>query len=670
MKKSRRKSSFKFVSIRLFFLFFILIFGASLAGCGQYNAHNSSKQKKFDQFLNSCFKEFATENTVTLHFKLSNPSSYGIKESISPTYGSLSSDTQKKNCQRSKELLQKLYTFPTSSLSKKQKLTWQIFQDYLNESIMSEKYILYSSPLGSNGLPSDIPVTLSEYRFDNEKDIKDYLSLVNQIPELFTQILDFEEARRNADIVSPSFVISDTIDQINQFLAASEENNLLVQSFEERVNSLDTLSEDQKASYIANNRLLVTNKVFPAYEDLKTALQDYISPDTNAKSQISNTVSGTTNTEQNAQTFNTIIGNSNTGTTSQNSDSSKQNSQNADTKNQAPSATNNSTSPNNGTKERLCEYKNGQDYYRFLLTSNVGTDMSPEECITALETQLKDTVKEISSLTAKNKALYTEYLSATPSLSEPKEIMEELKTDSLVDFPEIKNISYKLKNVPDALSGTSACAFYLVPPIDSKNANIIYINNNRVDSNEMFSTLAHEGYPGHLYQTNYFLSTNPSPLRTFLHCDGYDEGWGTYAQLYSYNFIEFKDVDEKTQSQLRQLYRDNDLLSLSLSSLSDLYVNYKNYDENALADYLKPYGIDKTAARNLYRYVIENPTTYLSYSIGYYELNKLEKDMEDSLGKSFKPSYFHEAVLNVGSCNFAILRQEIEKEAEILSKTS
>ncbi len=655
MKKIHRRASFKPLSIHLFFLFFILICGVSLAGCGQSNAHNSSKQKKFDQFLDSCFKEFATENTITLHFKLSNPSSYGIKNEPSPTYGELSSDASKKNCKRSKELLQELYTFPTSSLTKEQKLTWQIFQDYLNETIMSEKYILYSSPFGTNGLPSDIPVTLSEYRLDNEKDIKDYLSLVNQIPELFTQILDFEKERRDADIVSPDFVISDTIDQINQFLDASAENNLLVESFEERLDSLDTLSEDQKASYIANNRLLVTNKVFPAYEDLKTALQDYIASDTNAKSSTSNTVSGTTNTEQDSQTSD-----SSTGNNAQNNNSSKQNS----------STSNKNTKPNNSTKERLCEYENGQDYYRFLLASDVGTDMSPEECITALESQLKDTIKDISSLTAQNKDLYTEYLSSIPSLSNPKKIMKELKDDSLVDFPEIKNISYELKNVPDALSGTSACAFYLVPPIDSKSANIIYINNNRVDSSEMFSTLAHEGYPGHLYQTNYFLSTNPSPLRTFLHCNGYDEGWGTYAQLYSYNFIEFKDVDEKTQAQLRQLYRDNDLLSLSLSSLSDLYVNYKNYDENALADYLKAYGINKTATRNLYRYVIENPTTYLSYSIGYYELNQLQKNMAASLGKSFKISDFHEAVLNVGSCNFAILSQEIEKETEILSKAS
>ena len=598
MKKNHRHTLFASIC-------FILLSGTILFGCGQASTQTSLKQKKFDRFLNSCFREYAAENTVTLHFKLSNPSAYGIKTPVSPTYGDFSSDTLKKNCSRSKELLQKLYTFPTSSLTKKQKLTWQIFQDYLNESIMNEKYILYSSPLGTNGLQSEIPVTLSEYRLDNEKDIKDYLSLVNQVPELFTQILDFEQERRNAGLISPSFVISDTIDQIDQFLNASEENNPLIQSFEDRLTEVESLSKDQKASYIANNRLLVTDKVFPAYKSLKTSLQSYTN-------ELKNTSS----------------------------------------------------------KERLCEYKNGRDYYKFLLMSNVGTDFSPEDCITILESQLKNTVKDISSLTAKNKDLYTEYLSAAPALSAPKEIMNTLKNDSLIDFPEIKNISCQLKNVPDALSGTSACAFYLVPPIDSTKDNIIYINKSRVDSNELFSTLAHEGYPGHLYQTNYFLTTNPSPLRTFLHCAGYDEGWGTYAQLYSYNFIEFKNVDEQTTKQLRQLYRDNDLLSLSLSSLSDLYVNYKNYDENALANYLQTYGIDKDSAQNLYRYVIENPTTYLSYSIGYYELDQLKQTMSDSLGKAFKISDFHEAVLNVGSCNFSILRQEIEKETEILSNVS
>ena len=85
MKKNHRRPLSKALFTHLFFLLLILICGVSLAGCGQSSAHNSSKQKKFDQFLDSCFKEFATENTITLHFKLSDQYSYGIKKEPSPT---------------------------------------------------------------------------------------------------------------------------------------------------------------------------------------------------------------------------------------------------------------------------------------------------------------------------------------------------------------------------------------------------------------------------------------------------------------------------------------------------------------------------------------------------------------------------------------------------------
>ena len=583
MKKNHRHTLFASIC-------FILLSGTILFGCGQASTQTSLKQKKFDRFLNSCFREYAAENTVTLHFKLSNPSAYGIKTPVSPTYGDLSSDALKKNCSRSKELLQKLYTFPTSSLTKKQKLTWQIFQDYLNESIMNEKYILYSSPLGTNGLQSEIPVTLSEYRLDNEKDIKDYLSLVNQVPELFTQILDFEQERRNAGIISPSFVISDTIDQIDQFLNASEENNLLIQSFEERLAEVEPLSKDQKASYIANNRLLVTNKVLPAYKSLKTSLQAYTND-----------------------------------------------------------------SKNTSSKERLCEYKNGQDYYKFLLMSNVGTDFSPEDCITILESQLKNTVKDISSLTTKNKDLYTEYLSATPALSAPKEIMNTLKNDSLIDFPEIKNISCQLKNVPDALSGTSACAFYLVPPIDSTKDNIIYINKSRVDSNELFSTLAHEGYPGHLYQTVYFSASEPDPIRSILDFGGYVEGWATYAEMMSYYLAPLP----KTEASLLQ---KNSSVILGLYALADMGIHYDGWSVTDTVRFFSDYGInDPNAVQSVYKLIIGSPANYLKYYIGYLKFYELKKEMADALGNQFSQKEFHRAVLDVGPAPFEIVYDEVEK---------
>lgn len=585
MKQRHQKHAIIFSLLTIFLSIIVL------SGC-RNSGSSSSSGRDFDTFINSCFKEYVSSDIVTLHFNLSDPSAFGISEDVPVSYGDLSYEGLKENCEQAGKYLSELESFDPKTLSDDQQLTWKLFKIYLEQHVESEKYILYQTPFGTNGLQSQIPVTLSEYRLDNEKDVKDYLALVNQIPELFEQILSLEEERRKADIISPDFIISNTIDQIDQFLSGSEENNLLIESFEEKIKNVEGLSVDQKNTYIKNNRSLVRQVVFPAYTSLKESLEKYLG----------------TGTEQ----------------------------------------------------ERLCQYEHGTDYYELLLASNVGTDMSPEECISSLENQLQTAIADITALTKENPDLYTEYLSSEPKLSDPNEILEELKSDTYIDFPEPPEVSYTLKKVPDALSSTSACAFYLVPPIDSTAENIIYINQSRVNSREQFSTLAHEGYPGHLYQTNYYLSTNPSPLRRLLRCDGYDEGWGTYAQLYSYQYMEYKNTDRETTAQLQQLYYDNDVLSLSLSSLSDLYVNYKNYDLDALTDYLSTYGITEENAEKIYQYVIENPTTYLSYSIGWCELIDLKNEMKKQLGDSFDIKEFHQAVLDTGSCPFSILREKVQ----------
>lgn len=565
-------------------LFFIL----ALTGCSE---PDRVSQKQFDTFLDNCFKEYVSSDTVTLHFKLSDPSAYGIDENISPSHGDFSVAKQTELCQRSSELLKELNTFDPDTLSEEDAFIWRILKNYLETSVDSKDYILYQSFLGTNGLQSQIPVTLSEYYFDDEKDIRDYLALINQVPELFDQLLDFEQQRREAGFISPDFVVSDTIDQIDQFLTASVDDNLLIETFEDKIENVSDLGKDQKQTYINNNRSLVRQVVLPAFKSLRDSLEEYLD------------------------------------------DSSD--------------------------KERLCQYDGGKEYYELLLSSNVGTDMTPKECIQALEDTLQETASDIVTLTQENSDLYTDYLTAEPLLTDTQEILTELENDTLIDFPEPPDVSYTLKNVPDALSSTSASAFYLLPPIDSKEANVIYINQSRVDSRDQFSTLAHEGYPGHLYQTNYYLSTDPHPVRSVLRCDGYDEGWGTYAQLYSYNYMEFKDTDRETTALLRQLYRDNDILSLALSSLSDLYVNYEDYTEEELTAYLSDYGVESEGARSIYEYVIENPTTYLSYSIGWYELEQLRNTMEEELGSHFDISEYHEAVLSCGSCPFSLLEEQV-----------
>lgn len=595
MERTKRKS----ITFLLILPCFFLITAAMIfTGCNSQNT--TSDDKSFETFLNNCFKEYVSSDTVTLHFKLSDPSAYGITDNMTPAYGDFSIDKQQELCQRSSVLLEELNTFNPDTLSAENAFTWKIFKNALESSIASEDYILYQSPFGTNGLQSQIPVTLSEYYFDNEKDIQNYLALVNQIPELFDQLLSFEDQRRNAGIVSPDFVISNTIDQIDHFLSASEDNNLLIETFETKLENVPDLSHDQKQTYINNNRSLVRQIVLPAFASLKESLEKYLD----------------SNTE----------------------------------------------------KERLCQYENGRSYYSFLLSANVGTSMTPEECIQALENQLQETVTDIAALTRKNPDLYTDYLSAQPTLTDAQKILTELENDTYIDFPEPPEVSYVLKSVPDALSSTSASAFYLLPPIDQENANRIYINESRVNKQDLFSTLAHEGYPGHLYQTNYFLNTDPAPLRFMLRCDGYDEGWGTYAQLYSYHYLEFENTDQETTKLLQQLYRDNDILSLSLSSLSDLYVNYENYTLEDLSAYLSDYGIEKENTQTIYEYVIENPTTYLSYSIGWYELENLKNNMKETLKNDFDIRNFHEAVLSCGSCSFSLLEEEVSSKMTLLTE--
>lgn len=102
--------------------------------------------------------------------------------------------------------------------------------------------------------------------------------------------------------------------------------------------------------------------------------------------------------------------------------------------------------------------------------------------------------------------------------TKPDEILETLKGQISKDFPALPKCSYKVKYVPKALEGSLSPAFYLVPPLDRYQDNVIYINGGtRFQNEDLFPTLAHEGYPGHLYQNVYFISNNTCDQLSTLH---------------------------------------------------------------------------------------------------------------------------------------------------------
>ena len=117
----------------------------------------------------------------------------------------------------------------------------------------------------------------------------------------------------------------------------------------------------------------------------------------------------------------------------------------------------------------------------------------------------------------------------------PQLILDRLKEKIRIAFPEMPEAELEVKYVPEEMEEHLSPAFYMIPAIDNTEENVIYINRGHMsDDLTLFTTLAHEGYPGHLYQTVYYESTDPDPLRSVMDFGGYVEGWATYAEMCSY----------------------------------------------------------------------------------------------------------------------------------------
>lgn len=131
--------------------------------------------------------------------------------------------------------------------------------------------------------------------------------------------------------------------------------------------------------------------------------------------------------------------------------------------------------------------------------------------------------------------------------------------------PLIMKSCYVHKSMEDFLSP----AFYLTPPLDTGSPNVIYINRANSHSNlELFTTLSHEGFPGHLYQTVFFGRTQPADIRYLITSGGYVEGWATYVESYGYQYAASL-LTDKAASDLTALMWKNRCINLCIYSLLD-----------------------------------------------------------------------------------------------------
>lgn len=546
--------------------------------------HAESSDRQFRTFTRSLFQTEVSANTISLHYTLRSPSDYGIAD-IPATYGSLSSDPVAAKASV-RNVLSSLQEFDPGTLSSENALTFKILDTYLKNASTGTDYLLYQEPLGPvSGIHTQLPVLLSEYSFYDTQDVETYLALLKETPSYFDSVIRFEQKKAASGLFMPDYQADSVLDTCQSFIDMGKEN-YLVSTFNERIASLDLLPENKKDSLQKENMKLVTEEIYPAYQNLITAIKSLKGKGMN--------------------------------------------------------------------EQGLSHFPYGKKYYEYLVRQTTGCN----ESISRLRLMTRAQILE--DLSVMQKVLFPADAALTQASvleqTSPDSMLDDLRSKITDTFPEIPDVDFQVKYVPESMQDYLSPAFYMIPAIDNLTENVIYINNGQTASGlNLYTTLAHEGYPGHLYQTVYFSASEPDPIRSILDFGGYVEGWATYAEMMSYYLAPLP----KTEASLLQ---KNSSVILGLYALADMGIHYDGWSVTDTVRFFSDYGInDPNAVQSVYKLIIGSPANYLKYYIGYLKFYELKKEMADALGNQFSQKEFHRAVLDVGPAPFEIVYDEVEK---------
>lgn len=546
--------------------------------------HAESSDRQFRTFTRRLFQTEVSANTISLHYTLRSPSDYGIAD-IPATYGSLSSDPVAAKASV-RNVLSSLQEFDPGTLSSENALTFKILDTYLENASTGTDYLLYQEPLGPvSGIHTQLPVLLSEYSFYDTQDVETYLALLKETPAYFDSVIRFEQKKAASGLFMPDYQVDSVLETCQSFIDMGKEN-YLVSTFDERIASLDLLPENKKDSFRAENMELVTEEIYPAYQNLITAIKSLKGKGTN--------------------------------------------------------------------EQGLSHFPYGKKYYEYLVRQTTGCNESVSRLRLMTRAQILEDLNAMQKVLFPADAALTQasVLEQTP----PDSMLDDLRSKITDTFPEIPDVDFQVKYVPESMQDYLSPAFYMIPAIDNLTENVIYINNGQTASGlNLYTTLAHEGYPGHLYQTVYFSASEPDPFRSILDFGGYVEGWATYAEMMSYYLAPLS----KTEASLLQ---KNSSVILGLYALADMGIHYDGWSVTDTVRFFSDYGInDANAVQSVYELIIGSPANYLKYYIGYLKFYELKKEMADALGNQFSQKEFHRAVLDVGPAPFEIVYDEVEK---------
>jgi len=304
----------------------------------------------------------------------------------------------------------------------------------------------------------------------------------------------------------------------------------------------------------------------------------------------------------------------------------------------------------------LCNFPEGKAYYEAVVSADTGCDDSVEDLFSQIAKARREDLTFCQNLLEKNPKLASQSPKPDAALKEENAMLSRLQKEILTDFPAPPQTEVEICHVDPALSEYLAPAFYITAPIDDISHNRIYINDAKNDTDiYYFTTLAHEGYPGHLYQTICTSSYGAPEVRSLLNYPGYTEGWATYTEMQAFYYAGL-DPD------LASLLQHNQAATLSLYATADIGIHYFGWEKEKNAAFWSEYGVDDTATvKRITDLILEEPGNYLKYYVGYLKFRQMREQLALE-NKSFSMSAFHEAILRTGPSPFSVLEETVRDQ--------
>lgn len=598
-------------------------------GMGYVSEHGLSENSRFESFTENLFRAEVSANTLTLHYALANPASQGIKKPA-VSLGTVSSDaaSAEETARLCQNYEKQLKNFHYSRLSKDNQLTLDMLLLYFHTRASLGKNYILDEPLG----PS--------------------LGIQAQLPVLLA-----EYAFYTKEDISDYLKLLGTIKPYFQSILDFEKEKISSGCFMSNT-TLDRILK-QCSSFIQNPDSNYMDDIFA--QKLKT----FSNPKLSQKDQEELcTYHHKLIIQQVIPAYQELVSGL-------------------------------KTLRGSGKNSRgLAYFEGGRAYYLYLLQSQTGTYVPVKKIEQRLSAQLLKDYEEIQTLLKSDPSLASSLSQYSTAITlTPSQMLEKLPSLMAGDFPELKNTTYELRSVHESMKSFLSPAFYLTPPVDTGSPNVIYINDSgRSTSLELFGTLAHEGFPGHLYQTVSFSRSKPANIRYLITSSGYVEGWATYVESYAYQYAaslmtnlsrnsassDFHDSDTSgtsdtsgksstsnmsSASNATRLAWLNRSMNLCIYSLIDIGIHYRGWEQARVAAFLKAFGItNASAASEIYQYIVETPGNYLKYYWGYLNFLDLKKSCQNSMGADFDLKKFHRKIMEIGPVQFPVLEKYLKQE--------